>query len=70
MHWKNTSEFCQMASQCDHIIITRLHNKNIKLATESDLLWKVSYFAALAHRSSEERMLQRDVEAPTGDADI
>lgn len=56
-----------------NVITSSLHDyiiKNIKLATESDLLWKVSYFAALAHRSSEERMLQRDVEAPTGDADI
>lgn len=29
-----------------------------------------SYFAALAHRSYKERMLQRDVEASTGDTDI
>ena len=42
-------------------------NTNIRVSLNPQ---RVSYFATLAHRSYEERMLQRDIEASAGDADI
>lgn len=50
------------------ITTTWPHNNNNDLLLI--FLLKVTYFATLTHCSNEERMLQRDVEASTRDADI